>query len=104
MASKWQNIKLSETQDRRVKLTSEKKAEILRKYQTGEYSLRALAREYNVTHKTIAIIVNPEAKAINDEYIKANWKRYQLDSEAQKEAHRRTNEYKKKLYSEGELK
>ena len=74
MASKWQNIRLSETQDRRVKLTSEKKIEILRKYQTGTYSLRGLAREYNVSHKTIALIVDQEAKRKNDEYIKLHWR------------------------------
>ena len=72
MASKWDTLRLSETQDRRVRLTSEKKAEILRKYQAGGYSLRRLAREYNVTHKTIALIVNPETKAKNDEYIKTH--------------------------------
>ena len=73
MASKWQNIRLSEQQDRRVKLTSEKKIEIFRKYQTGKYSLRKLAREYNVSHKTILLIVNAESKAKNDEYIKNHW-------------------------------
>lgn len=59
MPSKWRNVRLSETQDRRVKLTSEKKKEILLKYQAGIGSLRSLAREYNVSHKTIALIVNP---------------------------------------------
>ena len=63
MPSKWRNVRLSEIQDRRVKLTSEKKKEILRKYQTGGYSLRSLAREYNVSHKTMGLIVNPESKA-----------------------------------------
>lgn len=104
MASKWQKIRLSEVQDRRVKLTSEKKAEILRKYQTGNYSLRALAREYNVTHKTIQLIVNPEAKAKNDQYVKDHWMYYKSDSETQREAHERTKQYKKRLYEKGELK
>lgn len=44
MASKWQTCRLSETQDRRVKLTKAKKEEIARKFETGEYSLRGLAR------------------------------------------------------------
>ena len=79
MASKWQNMRLSETQDRRVKLTTEKKAEIIRKYQTGTYSLRGLAKEYNVTHKTICLIVNPEVKKKNDQYIKEHWMNYRLD-------------------------
>lgn len=104
MSSKWRRIRLSDKQDRRVKLTAEKKKEILRKYQTGEYSLRSLAREYNVSHKTIALIVNPETKAKNDQYIKDHWMFYALDSESQRLAHQRTEEYKKRLYQKGELK
>lgn len=104
MPNKWRTLRLSEAQDRRVKLTVEKKNEILRKYQTGAYSLRGLAREYNVSHKTIALIVNPEAKAKNDQYIKDHWMFYILDSESQRLAHRRTEEYKKRLYQKGELK
>lgn len=104
MSNKWRNVRLSEIQDRRVKLTSEKKTEILRKYQTGGCSLRSLAREYNVSHKTIALIVNPETKAKNDQYIKDHWMFYALDSESQRLAHRRTEEYKKRLYQKGELK
>ena len=83
MASKWQNIRLSEQQDRRVKLTSDKKAEIFRKYQTGGYSLRGLAREYNVTHKTISLIVDAEAKAKSDEYIRTHWMNYKKTTKDQ---------------------
>ena len=98
MPSKWDMIHLSETQDRRVKLTSEKKAEIIRKYQTGMYSLRALAREYNVTHKTITLIVNPEAKAKNDEYIKTHWMNYKPDKEKRAADMRKTRAYKRRLF------
>lgn len=104
MSSKWQNIRLSENQDRRVKLTSDKKAEILRKYQTGTYSLRKLAREYNVSHKTILLIVNAESKAKNDEYIKSHWMNYKQDKDTQTKTVQRVREYKRKLYEEGKLK
>lgn len=104
MASKWQNIRLSEQQDRRIKLTSEKKLEILRKYQTGGYSLRGLAKEYNVTHKTISLIVDAEAKAKSDEYIRTHWMNYKKTTKDQREAHRKTVEYKRRLYEKGELK
>ena len=104
MSCKWETLRLSETQDRRVKLTTEKKAEILRKYETGEYSLRALAKEYNVAHKTIALIVNPESKAKNDEYIKLHWMNYKPDRQKRTEDMRRTRAYKRKLYERGELK
>ena len=104
MSSKWQNIRLSENQDRRVKLTSDKKAEILRKYQTGTYSLRKLAREYNVSHKTILLIVNAESKAKNDEYIKSHWMNYKQDREDRAKTIRKVREYKRRLYQEGKLK
>ena len=61
-------------------------------------------KEYNVSHKTIALIVNPESKAKNDQYIKEHWMFYAIDSESQRLAHRRTEEYKKRLYQKGELK
>ena len=104
MASKWQNIRLSETQDRRVKLTSEKKIEIRHKYQTGTYSLRGLAREYNVSHKTIALIVDQKAKRKNDEYIKLHWRDYKPSKEEHAASARRTKSYKYRLYKKGELK
>lgn len=104
MGCKWESIRLSEDQDRRVKLTAEKKAEILRKYETGDYSLRSLAREYNVTHKTISLIVNPKSKAKSDEYIKTHWMNYKPDRQKRAETIRRTREYKRRLYKRGELK
>lgn len=104
MPSKWDLYKLSEKQDRRVKLTAEKKTEILQKYQTGEYSLRGLAKEYNVTHKTIAMIVNPETKRKNDEYIKTHWMDYKVDRERRAAITKGTRAYKHRLYEKGELK
>ena len=97
MASKWQTCRLSETQDRRVKLTKAKKEEIARKFETGEYSLRGLAREYNVSHKTISLIVDQRAKRKNDEYNRTHWMYYRPDAETMREAHRRSKEYKKRL-------
>ncbi|MFR4089835.1 MAG: hypothetical protein ACLT1R_02165 [Lachnospiraceae bacterium] len=104
MASKWQTCRLSETQDRRVKLTKAKKEEIARKFETGEYSLRGLAREYNVSHKTISLIVDQRAKRKNDEYNRTHWMYYRPDAETMREAHRKSKEYKKRLYEKGELK
>lgn len=87
-----------------MKLTTEKKTEVFQKYQTGEYSLRGLAREYNVNHKTIALIVNQEAKRKNDEYIKLHWKDYKPSKEERAASARRTRSYKYRLYEKGELK
>lgn len=87
-----------------MKLTTKKKTEVFQKYQTGSYSLRGLAREYNVSHKTIALIVNQEAKRKNDEYIKLHWKDYKPSKEERAASARRTRSYKYRLYEKGELK
>ena len=39
--------------DRRCKLTSIQKQEIVKKYETGSYSLNSLAKEYEVSKKTM---------------------------------------------------
>lgn len=44
--------------DRRVKLLKEQKNEILKLYNTGEYSQRKLARMYNVGRRTIQFMRN----------------------------------------------
>lgn len=104
MSSGWERIPLSETQDRRRRLTSEKKDEIREKYATGCYTMRELADEYNVSKKSILLIVNPESKKKHDEYIKAHWEQYKPDKEERKRIFRRHIEYKKRLYLKGELK
>jgi hypothetical protein len=104
MAAKWETMRLSESQDRRVKLTTEKKKEILRKFETGKGTIRGLAREYNVSHKTIALIVDQEAKRKNDEYIKLHWRDYKPSKEEHAASARRTRSYKYRLYKKGELK
>lgn len=53
-----------------------KKDEIKHKYSTGLYSLNGLAKEYNVSKKTVLLIVNPESKRKNDERIKEHWRDY----------------------------
>lgn len=68
MPYKSEKIKLSEQQDRRVKITSVMKEEIRKKYSTGLFSLMDLAKEYNVSKKSILLIVNPESKKKNDDH------------------------------------
>lgn len=103
MPYKWKGYHLSEKQDRRVKLTSKTKEEIRNQYSTGMYSLRQLARKYNVCHKTILLIVNPNSKEVSDEYIKTHW-RFYYDKERHNKAVKNTRDYKKRMYEKGELK
>lgn len=103
MPYKSEKIKLSETQDRRRKLTSEDYEIIKKKYSTGYYSLRSLAREYNVSHSLILLIVNPTSAERNRQYIKEHWKNYVASKEENARQKRDTRHYKQSLYLKGEL-
>lgn len=104
MPSKIDKLRLSETQDRRIKLTSKDKEEIIKLYDTGLYSLRVLAEKYNVSKKLILLTVNPIAREKSENHIRNNWKKYQQDKETRTEYARKTREYKRELYNKGELK
>lgn len=97
------HIKLVGLQDRRRKLTDEQKAEIIRLRDDG-WSLMKLAKEFDVSKKSILLIVNPESKAKNDKYIKDNWRKFQKTKEKNAEAVRKTRLYKQELFLKGELK
>ena len=97
------NIKLVGLQDRRRKLTDEQKVEIIRLYDEG-WSMRKLAKEFEVSKKLILLIVNPESKAKNDKYIKDNWREFQQTKEEHKEAVKKTRHHRQELFLKGELK
>ena len=97
------HIKLVGLQDRRRKLTDEQKAEIIRLRNEG-WSMRKLAKEFEVSAQSILFIVNPESKANNDKYIKDHWRKFQKTKEENAEAVRKTRLYKRELFSKGELK
>ena len=103
MPFKSSQIKLSEAQDRRRKLTTEQYREIRDLYSTGRWSLNGLAKEYGVSKKLILLIVNPESKAKNDAYRKSNWREFQGTKEEHATAIRETRRYKQRLYLAGEL-
>lgn len=96
-------IKLVGLQDRRRKLTDEQKAEIIRLRDEG-WSLMKLAKEFEVSKKSILLIVNPESKAKNDKYIKDHWRKFQKTKEENAEAVRKTRLYKQELFLKGEPK
>ena len=98
-----EHIKLVGLQDRRRKLTDEQKAEIIRLRDEG-WSMRKLAKKFEVSAQSILFIVNPESKAKNDKYIKDNWRKFQKTKEKNAEAVRKTRLYKQELFLKGELK
>ena len=104
MPYKSEKIKLNEAQDRRKKLTEEQREEIKELYSTGLYSLNRLARQYNVSKKTILLIVNKESAERAKEYRKEHWKEWQRKGDEWNETVRKYRKYKQELYLKGELK
>lgn len=103
MPSKLDKLKLTEQQDRRKKLTTSQKQEIHHLYNNiGGFSLNDLAKKYNVSKKTILLIVNKNSKLNNDLYIKNNRKKYYNTKEHTK-AMQNTRNYKKELMEKGEI-
>ena len=95
---------MKETQDRRKKLTELQRKEIKELYSTGCYSLNGLAKRFEVSKKTILLIVNEESAERAKQYRKEHWKEWQRVGEEHNEAIKKTRRYKQELYLKGELK
>lgn len=104
MPYKSEKIKLKGLQDRRKKLTNEQRKEIKELYGTGCYSLNDLAKKFEVSKKTILLIVNKESAEKAKQYRKENWKQWQGTKEEHREAIKSTRRYKNELYKTGKLK
>lgn len=103
MPYKAEKKRLPPELDRRRKLSDEQKDEIKHKYSTGSYSLNKLADEYNVSKKTVLLIVNPESKRKNDERIKDHWRDYVPSKEERNAIMREHRAYKHKVLKEEDL-
>ena len=104
MPYKSEKIKLQGLQDRRKKLTDQQREEIKELYGTGLFSLNDLAKRFEVSKKTVLLIVNKESAENAKRYRKENWKEWKGTKEEHKEAIKRTRRYKQDLYIKGELK
>ena len=106
MPYKSEKIKLSKEQDRRIKLTDEQREEIKRKYETGLYSQRKLAGEYNVSRRLITFILDEEKYERAKEQLKERRAdgRYKPTNEEWAETIREHRKYKQNLYLQGKLK
>lgn len=100
MPYKAEKKRLPPELDRRRKLSDEQKDEIVHKYSTGLYSLNGLAKEYNVSKKTVLLIVNPESKRKNDNRIKDHWRDYVPSKEERNAIMREHRAYKHKVLKE----
>lgn len=104
MPYKSEKIKLKGLQDRRKKLTDEQREEIRSLYGTGCYSLNGLAKRFEVSKKTILLIVNNDSAEKAKQYRKENWKEWKGTKEEHREAIKKTRRYKHQLYKDGKLK
>ena len=104
MPYKSEKIKLQGMQDRRKRLTSEQRKEIEELYETGCYSLNDLAKRFNVSKKTILLIVNKDSAEKAKQYRKEHWKEWQRTGEEWNETVRKYRRYKQELYKNGQLK
>ena len=104
MPYKSEKIKLQGLQDRRKKLTDEQREEIKNMYGTGCYSLNGLAKKFEVSKKTILLIVNENSAEKAKQYRKEHWREWRATGEEWNEIIRKTRRYKNELYKKGELK
>lgn len=104
MPYKSEKIQLKGLQDRRKRLTDEQRSEIKKLYGTGFYSLNDLAKRFNVSKKTILLIVNSDSAEKAKQYRKEHWKDWQRVGEEHNKAIKNTRKYKQELYLKGELK
>lgn len=98
-----ESIRLKGLQDRRRKLTDEQKNEIKEMYKTGSWSLSKLGSLFNVSKKTILLIVNPNSAEKAKKYRKENWREFQATKEERTRATREHRRYKQSLYLSGQL-
>ena len=104
MPYKSEKMKLHGLQDRRKRLAAEQRKDIKELYGTGFYSLNDLAKQFNVSKKTILLIVNENSAEKAKQYRKEHWKEWQGTKEEHREAIKKTRKYKHSLMLKGELK
>ena len=104
MPYKSEKMKLSETQDRRRKLTEKQKEEIRAICSTGVCGTRPLAKQFGVSRSTIQIIVNPKRAEKAKQRIKEHWRDYRPTKEEWAKTMKEHRHYKNQLYLKGELK
>ena len=104
MPYKSEKLKLSETQDRRRKLTDEQRDEIKRIYQSGVCGTRPLAKQFGVSRSAIQVIVNPAIKQRRHDRMAKHWRDYRPTKEEWAETMKEHRHYKQELFLKGELK
>lgn len=105
MPYKSEGMRIPKEYDRRVKLSDEQKEEIRAKYDTGMYSQRGLAKDYNVSRRLISFILDEnKAKKCSEQLaIRRADGRYKQTKEKRAAVMRNHRQYKQELYLNGKL-
>ena len=103
MPYKSEKLCLSETQDRRRRLTTEQQEQIRKLYETGLYSWNQLAGMFGCSKSRVGQIVNPDRDRKVKERCKAHWRDYQKKGDEWNRIVREHRRYKHELYVKGEL-
>lgn len=97
-------LKMKSEDKRNIKLTADDKEEIRKLYETGLFSQRQLAREFNVSRSSIVFAIYPDKYEISREQFKKRQKTgIYYDKEKHREYTRKHRQHKKELYLEGKL-
>ena len=103
MPYKSESIKIDHTKhDRRIKLSIENKEDIKYLYYRENYSLRELARRFNVDKRTIQFIIDPLKleENIKRREEKGGWKQY-YDKDKNNSYIKKHRKYKQDLHTVG---
>ena len=90
--------------DKRVKLSSTDKNEIVDLYEAGLFSQRELAKLYNVSRRTVVFVLYPERREANyaQRVARGGSKQY-YDTKANTASQKAHRAYKKELLSKGDI-
>ena len=103
MPYKSEKIKIQGTlKDRRRKLTDDEKEQIKGLYKDTGISIHSLAKDFNVSRRTIQFILFPDRNDRAKQRFKEHWKDY-YDRKKLTAATREKRRYKQKLYLKGEI-
>jgi DNA invertase Pin-like site-specific DNA recombinase len=103
MPYKSTKMKLSETQDRRRKLTEEQKEQIREIYAQGQLGTRPIAKMFGVSRSIIQVIVNPAIAQRHHDRMAKHWRDYRPTKEEWAATIKEHRHYKQELYLKGEL-
>lgn len=96
--SEKNHLKMPRQLNRNIKLSADDREEIRKMYASGEFSYRQIAKIFEVSHKTIYLVVNDDKYR---EYLrKASLEKHSqkyYDKDKHKEYMKRTREYRKQL-------